>query len=126
MVSDTFQLSQAHEAHERAVSWETSPRAWLSNVRAIEICNGLIPVPDFSGVPIHGLTEDEMSELLALRKEKKLRLSSVPSTNIIVCSHWSLSDLILSHSDSAFSKSNHLCHFKKTTATRSGCGGGTR
>ena len=27
VVSDTFDLSQAHEAHERAVSWETSPRA---------------------------------------------------------------------------------------------------
>jgi len=83
VVSDTFQLSQAHEAHERAVSWETSPRAWLSNVRAIEIYNGLIPVPDFSGVPINGLTEDEMSELLALRKEKELRLSSVPSTDFL-------------------------------------------
>jgi len=83
VVSDTFHLSQAHEAHERAVSWETSPRAWLSNVRAIEIYNGLIPVPDFSGVPIDGLTEDEMSELLALRKEKELRLSSVPSTNFL-------------------------------------------
>ena len=71
---DTFQLSQAHEAHERAVSWETSPRAWLSNVRAIEIYDGLLPVPDFSGVPIDGLTEDEMSELLALRKEKELQL----------------------------------------------------
>jgi len=83
VVSDTFQLSQAHEAHERAVTWETSLRAWLSNVRAIEIYNGLIPVPVFSGVPIDGLTEDEMSELLGLRKEKELRLSSVPSTNIL-------------------------------------------
>ena len=71
VVSDTFQLSQAHEAHERAVSWETSPRAWLSNVRAIEMYNGLIPVPDFSGAPIDGLTEDDMSELLELRAEKK-------------------------------------------------------
>jgi len=83
VVLDTFQLSQAHESHERAVSWETSPRAWLSKVRAIEIYNGLIPVPDFSVVPIDGLTEDDMSELLTLRKEKELRLSSVPSTNIL-------------------------------------------
>ena len=75
VVSDT--LSQAHEAHERAVSWETSPRAWLSNVRVIEMYNGLIPVPDFSGAPIDDLTEDDMSELLALRKEKELRLSNV-------------------------------------------------
>ena len=34
-----------------------------------------------------------------------------------------LSDSTLSHSDSAFSKSNHLYHFKETTATRSGCWG---
>ena len=52
-------------------------------LRAIETYNGVMPVPDFSGVPIDGLTEDDMSELLALRKEKELRLSSVPSTNIL-------------------------------------------
>ena len=50
IVSDThFELSQAYEAHECALSWETFPRAWLANVRAIEMCNGLIPVPESSG-----------------------------------------------------------------------------
>ena len=77
MVSDTFDLSQAHETHEGAVSWETSPRVWLSNVRAVEMHNGLIPVPDLSGAPIDDFTGDDMSELLALRKEMEPYLSSV-------------------------------------------------
>ena len=38
--------------------------------------NGLI---DLSGAPIDDFTEDNMSELLALRKEKELHLSSVHS-----------------------------------------------
>ena len=35
VVSTYFKLSQAYEAHERALSWETSPRAWsrLANVQ---------------------------------------------------------------------------------------------
>ena len=41
-----FKLSQAYEAHERVLSWETSPRAWVANVHAIEMENGVIPVPD--------------------------------------------------------------------------------
>ena len=45
LVETYFQSSQAYEAHERALSWETSPRAWLANVRAIEKEKGLIPVP---------------------------------------------------------------------------------
>ena len=51
LVETYFKLSQAFEAHERALSWETSPRAWLANVRAIEMEKGLIPVPAFSGFP---------------------------------------------------------------------------
>jgi len=35
LVETYFKLIQAYEAHERALSWETSPRAWLTNVRAI-------------------------------------------------------------------------------------------
>jgi len=47
MVSDTnFELSQAYEAHERAVSWETSPRVWQANVLSIETYNGPRPVPE--------------------------------------------------------------------------------
>jgi len=35
VVSDThFKLSQVYEARERALSWETSPRAWSANVCA--------------------------------------------------------------------------------------------
>jgi len=75
LVSDTcFELSQAYEAHKRAVSWETSPRAWLANVRAIETYNGLIPVPDSLGVPVNGLRGAELKELLELRAEKKMSL----------------------------------------------------
>ena len=56
VVSDTyFELSQAYEAHERALSWETSPRAWLANVRAIEMYHDLIPGPTSSDMPVHGL-----------------------------------------------------------------------
>ena len=54
LVVSYFELSQAYEAHERALSWETSPRAWLANVRAIEMYNGLIPVPASSGLPVDG------------------------------------------------------------------------
>ena len=35
-VGTYFKLSQAYEAHERALSWETSPRAWLANVRVLK------------------------------------------------------------------------------------------
>jgi len=36
MVSDTnFEVSQAYQAHERAVSGETSPRAWLASVISV-------------------------------------------------------------------------------------------
>jgi len=48
-VETYFKSSQAYEAHECALSWETSPRAWLANVRAIEMEKGLIPVPASSG-----------------------------------------------------------------------------
>ena len=61
---DLFKLSQAYEAHERALSWETSPRAWLANVRAIEMENGLIPVPASSGFPVDGLRGARLNELL--------------------------------------------------------------
>jgi len=65
-------LSQAYEAHERALSWETSPRAWLANVRAIEMYNGLIPVPASSGFPVDDLRGAHLNELLELRAEKKM------------------------------------------------------
>jgi len=56
VVSDTyFELSQLYEAHERVLSWETSSRAWLANVGAIEMCNGLIPVPESWGTHVNGL-----------------------------------------------------------------------
>jgi len=42
LVETYFKLSQAFEAHERALSRETSPRAWLANVRAIEMEKGLM------------------------------------------------------------------------------------
>jgi len=54
LVVTYFKLSQAYESHERALSWETSSRAWLANVRAIEMENGLIPVPASSGFLIVG------------------------------------------------------------------------
>ena len=73
VVSDTsLELSQAYEAHERSLSWETSPRAWLANLRAIEMCNGLIPVPESLGMPVNGLRGAQSNELLELRAEKKM------------------------------------------------------
>jgi len=78
VVSDTyFELSQAYEAHERALSWETSPHAWSANVRAIEMSNGLIPVPASSGMPVNGLRGAQLNELLQLRAEKKISSLSV-------------------------------------------------
>ena len=47
----------SHVTHT-SESWETSPRAWLSNVLAIEMKNGL---RDLSGAPIYNFTEDDMS-----------------------------------------------------------------
>jgi len=54
------------------LSWETSPRAWLANVRAIEMYNGLIPVPESSGMPVNGLRGTRSNELLELRAEEKM------------------------------------------------------
>ena len=51
---------------------ETSPRAWLANVRAIKMYNGLIPVPASSGFPVDGLRGVRLNELLELRAEKKM------------------------------------------------------
>jgi len=72
VVSTYFKLSQAYEAHEHDLSCETSPRAWLANVRAIELYNGLIPVPASSGFPVDGLRGARLNELLELRTEKKM------------------------------------------------------
>ena len=73
VVSETyFKLSQAYEVHECALSWGTPPRAWLANVRAIEMYNGLIPVPASSGFPVDGLRGARLNELLELRAEKKM------------------------------------------------------
>ena len=72
LVETYFKLSQAYEAHECALSWGTSPRAWLANVCAIEIYNGLIPVPDSLGMPVVGLRGARLNELLELRAEKKM------------------------------------------------------
>ena len=69
LVETYFKLSQAYEAHECALSWETSPRAWLVNVRAIEMEKGLIPVPASSGFPVDGLSGARLNELLELRAE---------------------------------------------------------
>jgi len=81
VVSDTyFKLSQAYEAHERAWSWETSPRAWSANVRAIEMYNGLIPVPASSGFPVDGLRGALLNELLELRAEKKMSSLNISVT----------------------------------------------
>ena len=65
--------------HERALSRETSPRAWSANVRAIEMYNGLIPVPKSSDMPVNGLRGARLNELLQLRAEKK-----ISSLNIFV------------------------------------------
>jgi len=72
LVETYFKLSQAYEAHERALSWETFPRACLANVRAIEMYNGLIPVPASLGFPVDGLRGARLNELLELRAEKKM------------------------------------------------------
>jgi hypothetical protein len=102
-----FQLSQAYEALERAMSWETSPSAWWANVLSIEMYHGLRLVVGQHGAQlsellelraekkmslitpsvtpqIEGLSDDEMSELITLCQEKKLCLSSVSSMEIII------------------------------------------
>ena len=66
LVVSYFKFSHAYEAHERALSWETSPRAWSANVRAIEMYNSLIPVPASSGFPVDGLRGALLNELLEI------------------------------------------------------------
>jgi len=84
VVSDTFyKLSQAYEAHERALLWETSPRAWSADVRAIEMYNGLIPVPASSGFPADGLRGALLNELLELRAEKKMLSLNISVTTLL-------------------------------------------
>ena len=63
-----------YEAHERALLWETSPRAWSANVRAIGMYHGLIPVPTSSesDMPGDDLRGARLNELLQLRAEKKM------------------------------------------------------
>jgi len=69
---DTYiNFIQHYEYHERALPWETSPRAWLANVCAIEMDNGLILVPASSGFSV-GLRGARLNELLELRAEKKM------------------------------------------------------
>ena len=41
-------------------------------MRAIEIYNGWIPVPDSWGVPVNGLHDTRLNELLQLRADKKM------------------------------------------------------
>jgi len=97
-----------HNFRERAVPWETSPNAWRANVLSIKMYNSLRPVPGLRNAQLNELLElelcaeknlslktpsvtptievlsdDEMSELIALRKETKLCLSSVSSINIL-------------------------------------------
>jgi len=81
LVETYFKLSQAYQAHERALSWETSraQRAWLANVRAIEMYNGLIPVPASSGFSV-GLRGACLNELLELRAQKKMSSCSISVT----------------------------------------------
>ena len=63
---DTYiNFIQHYEYHERALPWETSPRAWLANVCAIEMDNGLILVPASSGFSV-GLRGARLNELLEL------------------------------------------------------------
>ena len=81
-----FELSQTYEAYERALSWETSPRAWLANMRAIEMYNGLIPVPASSGFPVDGLRGARLNELLELRAEKKMSSWNISVTTPLECS----------------------------------------
>ena len=81
VVSDTFyKLSQAYEAHERALSWETSPRAWSANVRAIEMYNGLVLVPASSEFPTDGLRGALLNELFELQAEKKMSSLNISDT----------------------------------------------
>jgi len=65
VVSDTyFELSQANEAYERSLSWETSPCAWSASVCAIEMYRSLIPVPTSSDMPVDGLRGAWLNEIL--------------------------------------------------------------
>ena len=75
-------MSEAYEAHERALSWETSPRAWSANVRAIQMYNGVIPVPASSEFPADGssLRGALLNELLELRAEKKMSSLNISVT----------------------------------------------
>jgi len=50
--------------------WETSPRAWLENVRSIEMYHGLRPFCE----PVNGMHSAQLNELLELRFEKKKSL----------------------------------------------------
>ena len=77
VVSDTyFELIQAYEVHERALSWETFSCAWLANVCAIKMynCDGLIPVLESSVMPVNALRGAQSNEILELRAEKKIHL----------------------------------------------------
>ena len=44
----------------------------LADVRAIEMDNGLIPVPESSGMPVNDLPGAQLNELLELHAEKKM------------------------------------------------------
>jgi len=79
LVETCFKLSQVYEAHERALSWGTSPRAWLANVRAIEMYNGLIPTPASLGLSV-GWRGACLNELLELCAEKKMSSWSISVT----------------------------------------------
>ena len=97
LVETYFKLSQAYYTHERALSWETSPRAWLANVRAIEMENGLIPVPASSGIPVDGLRGARLNELL---------ISSAPTKQL---PYLSAAELLLNCLEStAWSRTYHL------------------
>jgi len=73
VVSDTHvQLSRAYEAHERAVSWETSSCAWLANVCSIEIYLSLRPLPESFSEPVCGICRAQLNELLEMCAEKKM------------------------------------------------------
>jgi len=83
LVVTYFELSQAYEAHERALSRETSPRAWSANVRAIEMYDGLIPVPTCSDMPVDGVRGARLDELLQLRAEKKMSSLNFSVTTLL-------------------------------------------
>jgi len=81
VVSDNyFELSQANEAHECALSWGKSSCAWLANVRAFEMYNGLIPVSESSGMPVNGLRGVRLNDLPELRAEKKMSSAHISVT----------------------------------------------